>query len=298
MLNWYLDFEQSAENSVKLAMQAHVAEVNFGDGSETQVCLGRKKYSGQAEFRNGWFRLEAPLADDYADLSSSTEIWSTLGRARDLHGAKIILPAGSARPIVRAEFSVDDIEVGDAAVAETRVRNACQAIEKALSRLAKNDRAKPDDPVAGESRLTDQLREYSWQFTAGGNGRLSVDLEVANGCYQAEFWHVPEGLRISVPVLMAGCQDNDEACRHALGLLLLRAGTAIRMAGAVARSIEDEVVPCFQVVVPAEPGGALVIHALAGLSVICELFAAEAELVSQDAGIARAYLAMQGVPDS
>ena len=294
-MNLHLDFSQPARNSVQAVLASHASDVNFGDGTETQVCFGREKQPGHAKFRNGWFRIDVPLVADDAGLPSSSDIWAALKQARELHGAKVVLPVGGESLTVRAEFAVHDSEAGNAVLAaEVCTRNACQAIAKALRPGANGNVARSDDAAGNDSQLQDQLREFGWQCTAGGNGRLSVDLEVANGSFPAEISRVPDGYRLSVDVLMYNCQETDEACRYALGLLLVRAGSAIRMAGAVACTTEDEVIPCFQVVVPAEPGTASWSDALGSLSVICELFTAEAEVLSQHPGLARAYLTMYG----
>ena len=113
-MNLHLDFSQPARNSVQAVLASHASDVNFGDGTETQVCFGREKQPGHAKFRNGWFRIDVPLVADDAGLPSSSDIWAALKQARELHGAKVVLPVGGESLTVRAEFAVHDSEAGNA----------------------------------------------------------------------------------------------------------------------------------------------------------------------------------------
>jgi len=144
----------------------------------------------------------------------------------------------------------------------------------------------------GSWALRELCAEAGWECTERRGGGLLVNLEVPGSFHQAMLERTARGQVVLATQLAACDGTTPRLCRHALGLLLLRACAVIRMARAAAHISGAEAAPRFEVVFDSAPCASELRHALCALSAACRLCGQEAEVLQADERVAREYVAM------
>ena len=143
----------------------------------------------------------------------------------------------------------------------------------------------------GSWALRELCAEAGWECTERRGGGLLVTLEVPGGFHQAMLERTARG-QVALATQLPACDGTTpRLCRHALGLLLLRACAVVRMARAAAHISGAEVAPRFEVVFDSAPCVSELRHALCALSAACRLCGQEAEVLQADERVAREYVA-------
>jgi hypothetical protein len=243
--------------------------------------------------------LEVPLPNSgKRGLTTPRSVWELLQwNAQVPGGGKFVILPDEQSAHLCAEILLDD-EVDLAG----RIRDTCAGFKMALEKVrggkTGDDQADSHpvifaaDPVQDTGYNLPRLcHEVGWPFTERSAERLVVDLEVPDGFYQAI---IEERMsRVHVWVELVACESLPQSCRHALGVLLLRA-CRIVMARATAEEREDRTTARFEVVFASPPCTAELARSLSALSVACRFFGREAKVLQQDEVVAREYLALQG----
>lgn len=154
------------------------------------------------------------------------------------------------------------------------------------SHVVAADNAAPDAQVS----LGELSTEAGWQYTDRPDGRIAVELEVPGVFQQAIIDRVPDGLTRVGADLGASASIDAPGCRPAVAALLLRVAGAVRMVRVAADCSADGFRPRLEVVLSPPAKAAEVGHALAALSLACQLCAREVEVLRSDETAARAYL--------
>jgi hypothetical protein len=282
----------------------------FAIGESLEKCASLVERVGQGEWNfilnNGsmllasaradehWLHLDAPLKNG---TSRNQDAWQLLNMNRGLRGlSKLTFLPGEPTPRVRAEIPLDeDVDL------QRRLPEACAGLKAAAGYLhgEKNEQPKGDsltDSGGQECRDAAGLRnlcmESGWKFTERTATKLAVDLEVRSGFYQAI---VEEQARGAVSIAVELTPDSavfGEISKRALGTLLLRASSAVRLArGSVREGGEGA---GFEVSFQTTPSAGELGHSLSALTVACELCGREA-VAMQDEFVAKNYLAAQGL---
>jgi len=280
-----------------LAAHAAVLEEQ-GTGRWAAVLQNGTRLAATATVDDGWLVLDAlvdgargELPDVRAGAAASDRLWALLRAHGGLGGAVRFVVrrrAGALRLALRADVPLDDeVDVGG------RVHEACAALHEAGSVVmgaATGEAASPPAPVD----VGALVRATRWPAVERASGRLAVELEVPGVFRQAVVEARPDG-RVSASLPVASADDDDAPpappCRAALGLLLLRAGSVVRL---VRAATDEAAVARYEVVLGDAPAVVELQHALAALSMVARLTLREAAVLRADAGVAAAYLARVG----
>lgn len=177
-------------------------------------------------------------------------------------------------------------------------------IEEARESIALLARAQRGDAPAESVRrgarpdaapdLTRLCEGAGWPFTARPSGALAVPLEAGPAHVMASVEALDEGVRVAAELARPARLSLES--QSALGLMLLRAGSAVCLARPWVRSEGDQVAAGWEVWLSQGMGAAQLGHALSAASVACRFTAAEARAL-QDRDLAGAHLAMQRWPE-
>jgi hypothetical protein len=138
------------------------------------------------------------------------------------------------------------------------------------------------------SDLAALATETGWTFTERPDGRHSFDLPSPAGALTATLEpRGAGGARLWVP--LAELNGLTESSRRALAVLMLRAGSVLRLARAAFATDGDQRRACLEVVFDSMPVAAELTLALESLAVGVALAAAEAKLLCEEQ-TAREYL--------
>lgn len=285
------------EKWIAMMLEKCSASINqTGRGRWELALVNGKSVSATATLLDGWLSIDAPVSDriDRADL------WRLLVLNASLAGlSKFVLMPDHRSVHVRSEISIaeeeDEFEADVASNSATRVQEACAGMKGALSRIhdekpggiLKSKAASDNHEAAKPEHLRRVCEEIGWRFTERSAGKLVVDLEAQGGFFQATVEQRSVGARVSAEV--ARWNALAESSRHALAVLLLRAGALVRMARPAIEEDESQIGARFEVVFKELPRAFELAHALSALSVACALCGREARAV-QDEIIAREYL--------
>jgi len=177
-----------------------------------------------------------------------------------------------------------------------RIREACTGFVSAWT-------GEPTDPAASSAtdspgtaddepiNLKQICAEAGWPFVERASGKLAVELEVANGFYQALL--VPTGRGVQITCDLATCDAAPPVSRQAISGLLLAASRAVRLGRAAIAPGEVPPVARFEVVFAGAPCPLELASALESLSVACSHCGEEINLL-QDHAVAQRYLELRG----
>jgi hypothetical protein len=267
-----------------------------GRGRWELALVNGKSVSATAMLLDGWLILDAPVSDrlERADL------WRLLTLNASLVGlSKFVLMPDHRSVHIRCDISLaeedDEFEADLVSESATRLQEECARIKSALAQFHNE---KPGDkatskPVSDRDGActAEHLRricdDVGWKFTERSAGKFVVDLEAQGGFFQALVEQRTVGAHVSAEV--ARWDALAESSRHALAVLLLRAGALVRMARPAIEEHETQIGARFEVSFNTLPGASELAHALSALSVACSLCGREARAV-QDEIIAREYL--------
>jgi hypothetical protein len=143
------------------------------------------------------------------------------------------------------------------------------------------------------SFLSRLCSDAGWEFTERSGGALVIGLDVPAGFHQATLQGSASGAVVLAAELHS-VHPTPSPCQYALGVLLLRANGALRMARAAVGRSDAPAAARFEVVFGDPPCSRELAHGLSALSIACRLYAEEARLLQQDERIAQEYLRRWG----
>jgi len=241
---------------------------------------------------SGWLALEADFCQSAnAAAKGSAFFWELLVWNATLPGLVkfVITTDGSVR--LRADLPLrENIDIA------ARIREACAGFVFAWAG-APTDPAAPsatDSPGTADVEpinLKQICAEAGWPFVERASGKLAVELEVANGFYQALL--VPTGRGVQIGCDLATCDAAPLVCRQAIGGLLLAASGAVRLLRATIAPGEVPPVARLEVVFAGAPCPLELASALESLSVACSHCGEEINML-QDHAVAQRYLELRG----
>ena len=149
------------------------------------------------------------------------------------------------------------------------------------------DTAAPSGVAVPAIDLAAWCQTTVWPSVVRAAHEITIDLQLPGAFRQATITTRPDG-KIAASVDLNGrpAEPPSPVCRTALAEFLLRIGALVRMARAAAAGET----PRFEVVFADAPASVELCHALAALSVASRLAAHEAEVLTHDEEVARAYL--------
>lgn len=236
---------------------------------------------------DGWLILSqscAPL------MEGSFKGWELIRWNAHLPGGfKYVLLNGSHLEL-RAEIPVDE----ETDVIEHLRRTWLELTQVALLQGSNRVRANlPEISQAGSSLTIEQIKKLcedaNWPANERASG-VAVTLE-ARGFWQALIEESPGGIRVSAELL--GPQSLSEAACEALALFLLSAGRTIRMVRPVCLTRDGTSWVQFEACLPRPLSTTDLRHALAALSVACNLCGREIPLLAGEAA-AQEYVLVRG----
>ena len=285
------------EKRIAMSLEHCGASINrTGRGRWELELVNGKSVSATAMLLDGWLSIDAPVSNqiDHADL------WRLLTLNASLVGvSKFVLMPDHRSVRLRCDISLgeddDEFEADVVSTSATRVREAFVGMKSALARFhdekpsgsVKSKRDFDDHEAAKPEHLRRVCEDTGWKLTERSAGKFVVDLEVQSGFFQATVEQRSVGAHVSAEV--ARWNALAESSRHAVAVLLLRAGALVRMVRPAIEEDESQIGARFEVVFRKLPRAFELAHALSALSVACSLCGREAKAV-QDENIAKAYL--------
>ena len=285
------------EKRIAMSLENCGASINqTGRGRWELELVNGKSVSATAMLLDGWLSIDASVSDriGHADL------WRLLTLNASLVGfSKFVLMPDHRSVRLRCDISLgeddDEFETDVVSTSTTRVREACVGMKSALARFhdekpsgrVKSKPASDNQEAATPQHLRRVCEDAGWKFTERSTGKFVVDLEAQGGFFQATVEQRSVGAHVSAEV--ARWNALAESSRHALAVLLLRAGALVRMVRPAIEEDESQIGARFEVVFRELPRAFELAHALSALSVACSLCGREAKAV-QDENIAKEYL--------
>ena len=246
----------------------------------------------RAKMAGGWLGLETDFHQSAnAAAKGPAFFWDLLVWNATLPGLVkfVITTDGSVR--LRA-----DLPLHEAIDIAARIREVCAGFVFAGAD-GPTDPAAPsatDSPGTADVEpinLKQICAEAGWPFVERASGKLAVELEVANGFYQALL--LPTGRGVQIGCDLATCDAAPLLCRQAIGGLLLAASGAVRLARAAIAPGEVPPVARLEIVFAGAPSPLEMASALESLSVACSHCGEEINML-QDHAVAQRYLELRG----
>ena len=173
-----------------------------------------------------------------------------------------------------------------------RLLEAWNGLETGIARFhARQDPAPPEPapaPAAAGPDMGTLAGETGWSFTERQDGRIAFELPSPAGALTATL-QARDGGGLRVWVSLAALDELSTPSRHALAVLLLRAGWVLRLARPAFALDGGQTSACLEVVFDSAPLAAELTQALESLAVGVGLAAAEAKLLCEEQ-TAREYL--------
>jgi hypothetical protein len=260
---------------------------------------------GVASVKDDWLHVEMPLTTARGRrrrLNSARSAWGLLSRNKAIRGNARLILSGRERFLnVSADISLDD-EVNLASRIEESLHGFATALEATCgphgnasvdsrSTVPISEAAKGPDPD-----LRRLCEEAGWPFIERPTGSLAVDLGVPRDFYQGiveEQEGRDGGIRLSVG--LAQGELSPKLCRWAVAFFLLTACSALRMVRPATEGKEHESAVSLEISFASRPCAPELHHALAALSVACQMIGREAKVLHQDERLAREYLLIRGL---
>ena len=244
------------------------------------------KVAASVDSEREWLTLagRAAAADDSAALWRALTINGTLGGF-----AKFALRSGELH--LCAELPLERREL-----VQHRLSDACDGFKQALEQWEGTpvDRVTPASSEPAQSSECQELalgcRESGWNVSERGDGSFAVAVGHGHRMHQA-LLQPHEGGAIRVKVEVVSAPQFSEVARGAIGLLLLRATAAVKLARASVDEQNGRVSVRFEVGFDTAPDLSDVNHALAALGAAVELASAETRSL-QNETVAKRYLAI------
>lgn len=236
-----------------------------------------------------WLLFEAPL-----DANGSGASGAGIFLPEELIRWNATLPGGAKFSVdarfdltVRAEVTlIEDVDPGP------RLLEVWNGIEAGLARF--HAQLEPTTAPAGSAAvdLRTLAEEAGWAFTERQDGRVAFPLPSPSGTLSVTLQaRGTGGVRVWVP--LAELAEISTPSRHALALLLLRAGTVLRLARPAFATDGEQTSACLEVVFDSAPIAGELTQALESLAVGVALAATEAKLLCEEQ-TAREYLLTVG----
>ncbi len=288
----------SAPRSGRARLQAALASAGLdrhgvtgaAEGNRWEMVIAGRR--GTATLANQWFVIDFPSRPGRPRRPTGF-----LAQNAQFSGnAKFVFDGGLVR--LRAEVPIDEPAVQDSDELEALVMRSIVGVSVALGA---DSVGAPPKAVLGSAAVAEQLTslpklcaEVGWSFSERSEGRISVDLDVADGAYyQANVEHHPTGIHIGVNP-NRGDPPGEEISRLAIAALMLSVTGSVRMVSAISRRSNGEPEKGhdahFQVRLPATTSSTNLAHSLSALSVACDLCGREVRALAEDPELARAFL--------
>jgi hypothetical protein len=261
-----------------------------GNGQWKLAVANGKTIPVSAELLGDWLILDAPCEGP----REAIDYWRLLALNGGLSGpGKLALLQDNLR--LRAEVFLADEES-----LASRPAEACAGIVETMAAIewptegarSAGWPAMAARQTATEVRLSDLCKEAGWDFVERVEGVLAVPLETRVGFHQAFIEPSDTGARANVEIARAA--NLTETSRRAIGALLLRTAGRLRLARAAVEECGEQAVIRFEARPGPQSRAADLRHALAALSLACDICAREvAEL--EDERVAAGYLAIARV---
>jgi hypothetical protein len=275
-------------------LRTHVEEVELVAPMHWQVSVRSNGtvHPGQIRLEEDWLVFDGSALD--AGEPAPLDAWKLLHVNSRLEGpAKFASVAGKESPRLIAEIPLDEeIELPD--VLQWMLRCVASGLRSNTDVLAQRPLMQPVHSMS--TRSPQELRALcsatGWPSTEKQDGGIAVELPTRRGVYSAIVRDGNgHGTHVSVPI--ASCGSLSDRSRHALSLLLLDACGLLRLARAAVHDAGDEAVAAFEVRLRSAPVAAELVHALAAVSVACDLCGPEAQALGH-AATASHYLEARG----
>jgi hypothetical protein len=276
--------EEEARPVVHSALCACAFEVRPLGAGSWAFALAEGEQTVVASLTEDWLSFRAVLPQAGPPFAGFGDgAWQVLTRnARLSGGVRFALPPGEARLSVRAEAPLSDGT--DAAACVARI---CAGLRSALElRHEETPTAAPQAGIA-ELDLTGLCAETGWPYRVRGGNAIAVQLDVPEPAPKALLARDPVLGVVASARLAPECDSLPAGVREALGVLMLRAGGAVRT---VRPAADEEGEPRFEVVLPDAPAAADLAHAFAALSVAWRLAGREAAVLACDERLATLYV--------
>lgn len=281
------------------AMKAALKDVRGSEHGTWRLRLSSgRSLQAQAWLRGPWICLGVPAGPrGRPPRPEPDRLWAHLCLGAGLPGGVRLAHANGSGPAFRADIPF----VRSAKLLADRVRRACRALDASRNVLREKSPAPAPGPVgpgrAGGNGVLEDLaalcEEAGWPASVRDEDHLAVNLQV-QGRHDVAMIRVDGRGRTHARVDLEVSRTLPSVCRGAMALLLLRANGATRAARAGGE--EDEAGACtvfFEVSQAGKPLASDLGHALAALSVACQLNAREVRAL-RDPDLSRRYLGSRG----
>ncbi len=269
--------------------QATAAVEPAGSGRWTFSMADGAAAKVRATAEEDWLTMMLPQVSTLLDVDD----WSLLERNESLPGLwKFTVNGRRGARQLRADLPLE--ADGEPAALAWRLREACEDLRELLHGLRGSPECTAFDTSGAQQQarvdagnLAHLVKEAGWSCLERTPGNLVADLEVRDGFGQAAI-ESREDNRVAVHSDIARYGSLSREQHQALGLYLLAAGGALRMARTTVVSTGEGVVARSEVRLTS-PGPAELRSALAALSVAFSLCSREAQCF-EDERVARMYL--------
>ena len=257
-----------------------------------------------AHITDNWFLLDAAIPTNGKQPALlAKDLWNLLKQNAEIRGvAKLALSPFDQSLHLGAEIPWD----GKALPTE-EIRLACEGCEaawvrfhtakghnhtaSAVGRLS-NGEADGENSNGEPADWQRLCGEAGWELIERPSGRLSAELDVPGGSYQADLERREDGAR-GLSVQIAVFEALSPLSKASVGLLLLNACGYVRMARAMAKESDQRTAAGFEVVIGSEPTAQQVGWALSALSVACRMCHREVKAL-RDEAVSQEHLSVRG----
>jgi hypothetical protein len=282
---------ESCDQVIVESLRCHAQGVEVrGPGRWSFVVGGDCRRPAEAWLEADWLRFRAPLGGGEPRQIDARTLQRMLEANAVLEGGvKFALAGQPDQAVLGAEICPAD----DPADLDVRIERVCVGIGQGLAVFADTSGALPPldrAPASADIDLPALCREAEWPFVERGEGQVAVALEVPDVYLSATFRSCGQD-RLCVETPLEGRPHEAGCGRAAVGVLLLAACGAVRMARATARTSDNQVQYAWQALTA--PVAWELRYALAAISVACRVSAREVNAFV-DPRIAGKYLAVRG----
>lgn len=289
--------DQSTTISTALKRAAATVEASgFGRWAWTLPCQG-KLLRASARAEDDWLHLDLPLRDARIFGQGALErLGEILSWNADISGGgkfrlgqdQPFVHLAAEIPLAEEESDLPErLEEASGGFQEAAGKFFCGAVPGGADTLPRSYRVNRD-----AVELPTLCQEAGWPFVQRAGGRLTVELDVPQGYFQALIQRRDNG-PVVLEVELASWEELAPLCRRAIAVFLLTACGVVRMARATLTAQPDNQTVAAWEVVLNNPTATEMAHALSALSMACRFTAREVQALC-DESIARKFLEVRG----
>jgi len=287
-----VEFEQHAERIDAALHRSADSVKQTSTGRWDCVLRNGAVCTGAAWIEDGWFAVRADAEGSDAAVVDGGAMWRRLTDDAHLEGgAKFALRPGCREVRVHVDIPL----TGQADRLIERIDRACRGVKGAFARLAGT--ATDETPrVCGEfetAAVKAWCEEAGWIASERSSGDLAVGLDVPGRSDQAVIAAAGDS-ELRLETLLVDYREMSPITRRALGLMLLTAADAVRLARPVGFESDDLAAVGFIADVDQAANVGELHEALSALSVACRICGNEIEAVADDETTAQQYLSARG----